>query len=847
MTSSFGNLIGTERDRLPKLPIDNYASTEPNLEEAVNKQIDKNIADQNKFFEQLGEIEALKSQNFFDNLSGLEQLVGSVAKYKEVSEKYKQAQEDVKIGKVFQKNALGKVEELQQRFKDMNDADIDVELRKLAEQGDTVAGELLKIRNIPNAEDITFDTFKSKFNTLSVSGFNSQITKNDLYNKATYAEADGIADETINFIAAKFYMDLDAAGIDRNSRTARRYFLKELIPNLLKEKENALGVWKRQSVNNYNRNVTIDIDSKIKDTVNSQTTSIVNGKEVTTYDGIYDDDEAGLLQYIMKKKGLKKNEALNYFIQRLPELRYSLTSGGLQHFINEAQLTHSATGVTTKGYINSKIGGKGEIEGNVGYINRIMSELVQTSQQVKTNIDKKYSEEIREVKQLGLSENDLKLAIAEKEANYRKELKAAGIDFDGPLPNDFLTDETSGVGNESYSNRIGKNFDFSKDLAKDYANKLREQARNPAIELTTDQLNSEVAAANYELAQAIEKRMAGDANLSMQDAKSLEYNNILAKLVEGGYKPKIDITRPTLAIDIRNDQNYLKSNGISATMNQQGFVSLDEKRALDKLYDYYESGFALPFPEYFRRVTAGTKVTPHEYALARYKATFPGDASNMKNPEDFFNLKDEEKRFLYLRKNQTKNLQLLNGDDDLTKETEVLNILKVTDNSSYYRDPNSNPFTKPKVKLEEMTVADAYRKAKAGASDFGMYKISAEELIEVVEAGGIRVDSVMDEDTQKQFVFGLMRIQANKSNSIMGALIDADKDWRRLTNLTVSERTQVHQFFPNLRGMKNNQFHNLQGDINEIILDNVQTPKSNKYLDALIKDYVDNDFVGITI
>ena len=81
----------------------------------------------------------------------------------------------------------------------------------------------------------------------------------------------------------------------------------------------------------------------------------------------------------------------------------------------------------------------------------------------------------------------------------------------------------------------------------------------------------------------------------------------------------------------------------------------------------------------------------------------------------------------------------------------------------------------------------------------------------------------------------------------MGALIEADKDWRRLTNLTDSERTQVYQFFPNLRNMKNNQFHNLQGDINEIILDNVQTPKSNKYLDALIKDYVDNDFGGITI
>ena len=94
-----------------------------------------------------------------------------------------------------------------------------------------------------------------------------------------------------------------------------------------------------------------------------------------------------------------------------------------------------------------------------------------------------------------------------------------------------------------------------------------------------------------------------------------------------------------------------------------------------------------------------------------------------------------------------------------------------------------------------------------------------------------------------------MRIQANKSNSILGALIDADKDWRRLTNLSDVERTQVLQFFPNLRGMKNNQFQNLQGDINEILLDKIVKPTTNteKFFDGLIKDYVDNDFGGITI
>ena len=88
MTSSFSNLVGTERDRIPDLPISNYASTEANMEEAVNRQIDTNTKDQERFFKELGDIEELKSKNFFDNLSGLNQLVGTVAQYAEARERY---------------------------------------------------------------------------------------------------------------------------------------------------------------------------------------------------------------------------------------------------------------------------------------------------------------------------------------------------------------------------------------------------------------------------------------------------------------------------------------------------------------------------------------------------------------------------------------------------------------------------------------------------------------------------------------------------------------------------------------------------------------------------------------
>ena len=859
MTSSFGNLIGTERDEIPKLPISNYASTEANMEEAVNKQIDKNIADQERFFKDLGDIEALKSQNFFDNLSSLNQLVGSVAQYAEARERNREARETLKFAKNLYDTKQNEFLEFEEKKLDMNDAEKEAALREMAD-GDPKVYEFLKARYAPDLEQLESNDFKRGYNDFAVSGFKNRVQGRNLLNKATTLEVVEGADDIIENIVTKYFMDAKAKGLNVQSRDLRRHFLKELYPSLIKAKEETLKKYDTVSTNNYLKNVDREVDNLIISTINS--------KNATTkeYDGIYDDDEVGLIQLVMNKKGLSKKQALNHVIKRTYELREFLESGGIEHFKNKAKFKHSGKKdkqgkpLELEGYINSGIGTQGEIDGNLAYLNRIQSEMVLANDKVYKTAVLNSQQRVRQLRLQNLSDEDFTIALAEEEALFRRELQSKGLATDAPLPSHLLNDETSGVGTESYSSFVGKRNEILStgiNLEEDYVKGLRAAGNNPNAALTSLQKNIEVKAALFELQKRVAKRMQGDRNITLEDAVEQEYDpngqgfaapsGLLAEMLNGKFAGKVDITRPTLEVDIRKDQDYLKTNGIDATMNQKDFVSLDEKRALDQLYDYYESGFSLPFPQYFRSVTNGTNVMPHEYAIARYKATFPGDASNMKNPETFYDLTEEQQRFLYLRKNQTKNLNLLNGDDDVKAEEKMFNALKVTDNSDYYKDPNSNPFTKPKVKLEEMTVADAYRKAKAGATDFGMFKISAQELIEVVEAGGIRVDGVMDENTQKLMALGLMRIQANKSNSIMGALVDADKDWRRLTNLSDAERTQVLQFFPNLRGMKNNQFHNLQGDINEIILNNVQTPKSNKYLDALIKDYVDNDFGGITI
>jgi len=846
MTSSFSNLVGTERDRIPDLPISNYASTEANMEEAVNKQIDENIRDQERFFKELGDIEELKANNFFDNLSSLGSLVSNVAQYREARERNREARESLKFAKKLYEEKQDQFLEFQEKKLDMNEAEQEAALREIAGDNEEVY-DFLKLQFAPTLEGLESDEFVRRYDDFAASSLKSRIQAKNVLNLPTRIDASEAIDDTIENIVTKYLIDANAKGLNVQSRQLRRHFIKRLYPSLVKEKEKILSTWERISDQQYINQNNKFVDNAIIETVNSKNAD-------GDYDGVYDNIDTGLIQLVALKKGLNDKQALDYIIERIYELRYRLESGGISHFMNEAEFTNKSTGKVAKGYANSGIGSPGEIDGNMGYLTRVQSEMALADDKVYKTVVKNSQERVRQLRLQNLSDTEFTMALAEEETKYRKELKAKGLDDSLPLPSHFLNDETSGVGTESYSNQVGKAnkiFDIV-DIERDYVNQLRQQARDPNIELTSLQKNVQVKAAEYELTQKVNERMAGDQNLTLEAALELEYPKVLEKLLKGDYSAEVDITRPTLPVDIRNDQTFLKDNGVDATMNQKEFVSLDEKRALDQLYDYYESGFKTPFPQYFRSVTHGTNVMPHEYALARFKAMFPGDTSNMKNPETFFDLTEEESRFLYLRKNQTKNLQLLNDDDDTTIETKMLKSFQVRENANLYSKPTDTPGLKKFFEnrnLTQLSIADAYRLAKQGYSNFGLYGFSSEELIEVVEAGGLDVRDTMDEQTQKAMVFGLIRIQANKSNSIMGALVDADKDWRRLTNLTDVEKTEVLQFFPNLRGMPNNQFQSLQGDINEIIIESIKTKRGTKekFFEKLIEDYVENDFGGITI
>ena len=132
MTSSFGNIIGTQRDQIPKPVIPNFAQTEPNLEKSVNDRITENQADLKQFGEELAQIEELKARNFFDNLSSLETLVSKVGDFTQTREANREARETRKKFRDISRESRQRVLDYEFRLQDANDAEKEALLRAVS-------------------------------------------------------------------------------------------------------------------------------------------------------------------------------------------------------------------------------------------------------------------------------------------------------------------------------------------------------------------------------------------------------------------------------------------------------------------------------------------------------------------------------------------------------------------------------------------------------------------------------------------------------------------------------------------------------------------------------------------
>ena len=837
MTSSFGNIIGTQRDEIPKPIIPNYAQTEPNLEEAVNEEITKNQADLKQFGEELAQIAELKSKNFFDNLSSLGSLVVKVGEFAEAQEANREARETRKKFRQISKESKQRVLDYQFRLQDADEAEKEALLRELSNE-DPVAFELLKAQYFPDVEELDFQKTKDKFTSLVPSGYNTYIEDESIYEQNTEAAAELISENGIELVLTNFYLELSRKNIDINSGQVQRYVNSTLLPRLIKERESALRTWNQGSYNRYVTRRDAKVTELIVDTFNTSeevTTTDESGATTTVvnYTGIFDapKGEGGLFEILQNKLDIRtKAEVVAYIANLAPNIASRLDIGGIEHFLNTATFYDDNTGKTVEGYVNSNFSNEGVRRGNINLLNDLKTKIIEGDDVVYSNINKEYEQKIRNYK----ANNNGAISLGQLavfESDYYKDLKQLGLRTDLGTPSFFTGDETSTQGTESYSTKVGRaNNLASKMKFKDDWVSEKRKGQDPFANLDANELLA-IPSAEAELARRIEQTMEQEG-VSLDQAFSIHYNDVLKELVEGKFNITVDRLRITSPTDITNDINSAKSNK-SEWLYNEVTNSVFEKRALMQYIKRKDNNFDGDIASYLKKIGASYGLTGRQYAIERLRAMGLLSKNNKfaDNPEDKLELSDQEKKFLYLNSNATKNLMLLNTkDDNRSNEAAMLNVLKNGNSVEYFEGKGLISSFLDNIGSGQTirTVEEVYNLAKSGkATNFGLYGFSAEELIAAVDSGAISIDADFNEDTQSLMAIELVRVQANKSNSIMGALTEADKDWRRLSDLNEIEKAAVLRFFPSLRNMPMNQFHNLQQDIAEVFLTEMETLNKN--------------------
>ena len=833
MTSSFGNVIGTPRDRLPETG-DNYARVEPDLTDAVNKEITKQQADTKEFYNQMIEIELLKQKNFNDNLKGIADLLGSAAKFKQEFDADREAREDKKKAKQIFKTTQGELLESKILEDGVSDSEQNAFLEENAKD-DPQLLDFYKSKVINTTEEVGLFQLKDNLEITIESGIDAYANNSNIGDKPTLAEANEVVEKGEDAAYTVAFLQAKRLGIDTNSREFKLYFIRELYPKIQKRKQAILNNWSAVNTRTFETKRTERTDNYIKEYFGA---AIDNDSTVNNIS--LNDPEKGIitrLRFDFSNRFKNDKEAAIYLVERIGALAEAgeITRSQIEYFKNDALFTNLSTGKPVRGFINANIGNKADQNRTGTILRNALEKVTEDNSARLTTLNKTYETKARDLR---LESSDGELTDGQKaqlEAEYYADAKSYGLSVVGLRPpSSILGDETVAAGGESYSGKVGKADPLlgKVNITKDWVGAKRESGMN------TTSLNSietiEATKALGDLTSKVESAMSMDTNLTVDSAIAKFYPSVLADLAAGKYKDDYDFLVPTTPIDIRADQTIIK-NDINSVVNQTGFISIHEKRALQNYAKYIDGGFKGEFPRYFKEVTSGLSTTPRAYALARLKATGGIDANNelLKNPLDKYGLTIEDRDYLLSFPNSTKNLTVLNGDDNVSKEAEMLKIFHDAagnrKDDQYQAPPNVLNY-RNRVGGDKKTVGELYDLAKKGADKFGRYNFSTQEFIDIVDKAGISKDAVFNEDTQSFMVIGLMRLQANKSNSITGAVTEGRNDWRRLTNLNIQEQEAVLQFFPNLRGMPNNEFQNLQADVAKAILDSVTTRDEYKDL-----------------
>ena len=798
MTSSFGTIVGQERDKIPGYGIDNYEKTEADLTNQVNAEIDANIEDTRQFYNEMAEIQRNIAETPLRNLESLAQFSATASSTIQAFKKQREAQDLINESNAFlDNNALDELRGADGKF-NLENAKFDNELLK---ENTEESINFLRTRNAELPEDLSLREVLRRLNSSYFGARQQFINENggkDITDIDEYMKLHGAADE---LMITGLLIQAEQYGVDINSRKFRRLFYEKIYPDIKQRRETNIQTWKSEANRKFEQNRSKKINKIIVDTLQPYDANSNTSIDVVT-----------LVDTIQNTMNFKtRKEATDYlFATVAAEVESDQPQLDLHHLnylYNDALHKHEGNGGKLYTYADGPFGGK---NANNSLIQKVESERA-------IQVNRLHSGQ-KAIAQQELNELNRQYNGQPPEGLLQKKYE----ELEDRFPH--LDVRTLQVGSQSITNGGEYPGAGRGDPDINFLEQIEGVFKIPKKNLSIEQ-QVEIQRAYGDFKAKVKNQT--DNGIEPLKAKRLMLKGVQDSLLAGKYKDSAveeRLGKDVRSEDINADRAYIETD-FNKVSNQGEFVSIHEKQALSQLKRHYLYGE--PFPSYFYGVTRGTNQSPYQYADDRFRAMGGYDENNdiaqrfvtkdgvLVDPQ--FGLSKKELNELEAKPHLTKTYTKILEPE---KSKQILEGFK-TGNDVGSFDSAVGP---RKRGADKLTIGELLTYAERGAGNFGVYGLSAQELKDAVKFLPPKFkDELFTEENQSFLILELVRQRANRTNSIRGAIIQAKKggeatvfqgdekegSWDRLVRLDPNEQKALLDVFPQLRNIPMNQFQNL--------------------------------------
>ena len=852
MTSSFQNVVGTPRDAVPDISKTNYLQTSPDMTEAVNEDSEKRIKDTKEFFNQLIELEELAASKMDKRLDAISNIVGTIGDIR----KNRLAKEADGLTKEFLKK-----ERLE--FQEQIGTVVEGTKDSTAFQEALALGEIGRDTNLKLAEKLDLqlgiipdEQLAGKVNE-HMSHYISQgrpLIVNDILNH--YGAANATSQEeftdyrrkTLDGVYRTVIYNWLASGGDPTDPRLERQLFEKVLPVYSKQLDTAQKRFVYQLEETQKNERERVIDSRLTAAIKKSKTNFY-GKEGAvsqikaeknldagqTLDFVY--DRVGKLVgtgELEPDEGLRIIDELEYTPVNEPEKTYKNVDEYLQKVKNKNTAFYAKASARVQKLRNTINTKKQEI----------YDQQVTTSKVMAREFERDEIDPLVAASADGTLETSQIRSLYEEFTDPRNGWYMEGVT---PIPKKLESmhnkTHTGGVRDkqvqlvDEFAAQINEAVDNIEDLYKEKQTLEAKSKLGRSDSKAVKRLQAEFLRLLYgENGKELEAvKMAIGTNQYTFDDKVREIEADLLKrfdsiVAEPPIKPLGESVRATL--ELRNQVKENRDLLYSKTALQGEDVN--------RLFDYLNTGGE-------RNKELGQFYKNARFTVIEEDGTVRVlggyEAAEVRGKE--LGIYDQKgKKLMNFNAKILKDYKLVNDVENKTTAQKVIKAFsegkgekmtefltqhainrsggttQVEDTGYTYRSRSG--FSGKREGVTRMDGARIVKLAQEGSTDFGRYLLSNQNILLLHENGMIDLTKEFTEDQQSLAVINLMALNANRTNSISGAVTEDTKNFRKLTNFSSEELEAIKQVFPNLSENYFAQFQTLEKEVAQLILSDLE-------------------------